>query len=152
MSVNNTVRSARCDCDRAAWLPVRNSSIPLRILSGSVKKGAWSTPSTSRYCALGMWSARYRPPCTGTAGSSRAWITRVGAVSVGRIGRTSIRNAASNDARAIPGLALMRSHIPSWRTDRTDGALMLAATPLPHPERTARPAFWKRASCSIDGV
>jgi hypothetical protein len=73
-------------------------------------------------------------------------------VSVGKIGRTSIRNAASNDARAIPGLAHMRSNIASWRVDRTDGALMLAAAPLPHPERTARPASWKRASCSIDGV
>ena len=135
MSVNCTVRRARCDCADAAWLPVRNSSISVRILSGSDKKGAWSTPSTSRYRAPGMWSARYRPNCTGTAGSSRAWMTRVGAVSVGRIGRTSIRNAASNDARAIPGLALIRSNIPSWRIDRNDGALMLAAAPLPHPER-----------------
>ena len=33
---------------------------------GSVNQGAWSTPSTSRYCAPGMWSARYRLPCTGT--------------------------------------------------------------------------------------
>ena len=71
---------------------------------------------------------------------------------VGRIGRTSVRNAASNDARAIPGLALMRSNIASWRIDRTDGALMLAAAPLPHPERTARAASSQRASCSIDGV
>ena len=29
MSVNNTVRRARCDCDGAAWLPVRKSSIPV---------------------------------------------------------------------------------------------------------------------------
>ena len=54
-------------------------------------------------------------------GSSRAWMTRVGAVIVGRIGRTSIRNDASSDARAIPGLALMRSNMASWRIDRTDG-------------------------------
>ena len=40
MSVNNTVRRARCDCDGAAWLPVRNSSISVRILSGSVNQGA----------------------------------------------------------------------------------------------------------------
>ena len=66
-------------------------------------------------------------------------MTRVGAVIVGKIGRTSIRNAASSDARAIPGLALMRSNIASWRIDRTDGALMLTAAPLPHAERTARP-------------
>ena len=31
MSVNNTVRRARWDCGGAAWLPVRNSSIPVRI-------------------------------------------------------------------------------------------------------------------------
>ena len=45
-------------------------------------------------------------------------MTRVGTVIVGRIGRTSIRNAASSAARAIPGLALMRSNIASWRIDR----------------------------------
>ncbi len=153
MSVNSTVRRARCDCDGAAWLPVRNSSIPVRILSGSVNQGAWSTPSTSRYRAPGMWSARYRPHCTGTTGSSRAWMTRVGAVIVGRIGRTSIRNAASSDARAIPGLALMRSNMASWRNrPDTDGRLMLSAAPLPHPERMARPISWRRAICSTDGV
>ena len=151
MSVNNTVRRARCDCAGAAWLPVRNSSIPVRILSGSVSQGAVVTPSTSSYRAPGMWSARYRPPCTGTR-SSRAWMTRVGAVIVGRIGRTSIRNPASSVARAIPGLALIRSNIASWRIDRTDGKAMLSAAPLPHAERTARPNSWKRASCSVDGV
>src|SRR5271155_847145 len=67
-------------------------------------------------------------------------MTRVGAVTVGRIDRTSVRNTASSAARAIPGLALMRSTIASWRIDRTDGALILAAAPLPHPERTARTA------------
>jgi hypothetical protein len=46
----------------------------------------------------------------------------------------------------------MRSNIASWRIDRTDGAPMLAATPLPHPERTARAASSQRASCSIYGV
>ena len=39
MSVNNTVRRARCDCAGAAWLPVRNSSISVRILSGSLNQG-----------------------------------------------------------------------------------------------------------------
>ena len=38
MSVNNTVRRARWDCAGAAWLPVRNSSIPVRIRSGSVSQ------------------------------------------------------------------------------------------------------------------
>ena len=42
-------------------------------------------------------------------------MTRVGTVIVGRIGRTSIRNAASSDARAIPGLAHIRSNMASWR-------------------------------------
>ena len=79
-------------------------------------------------------------------------MTRVGAVIVGRIGRTSIRNAASSVARAIPGLALMRSNIASWRIDRTDGTAMLSAAPLPHAERTARPNSCKRAICSVDGV
>ena len=151
MSVNNTVRRARCDCEGAAWLPVRNSSIPVRIVSGSASQGAWSVPSTSSIRAPGMWSARYRPPCTGT-GSSRAWMTRVGAVIVGRIGRTSIRNTASSVARAIPGLALMRSNIASWRIDRTDGSRPLSAAPLPHAERAARPNSCQRASCSVDGV
>ena len=40
MSVNSTVRRARRDGAGAAWLPVRNSSIPVRILSGSVNQGA----------------------------------------------------------------------------------------------------------------
>ena len=34
MSVNNTVRRARCDCAGAAWVPVRNSSIPVKIRVG----------------------------------------------------------------------------------------------------------------------
>ena len=71
--------------------------------------------------------------------SSRAWMTRVGALIVGRIGRTSIRNIASSAARAIPGLALMRSTIASWRIDRTDGSRALHASPLPHAETAARP-------------
>ena len=58
MSVNNTVRRARCACAGAAWLPVRNSSISVRILSGSLNQGRWSAPSTSRYRAPGMWSAK----------------------------------------------------------------------------------------------
>ena len=64
-------------------------------------------------------------------------IASIGAASVGRIGRTSIRNAASSVARAIPGLALIRSNIPSWRIDRTDGSRPLSAAPLPHAERGA---------------
>ena len=71
---------------------------------------------------------------------------------VGRIGRTSIRNAVSNDARAIPGLAHMRSNIASCRIDRTDGAPMRATAPLPHPERTARPISCIRVICATDGV
>jgi hypothetical protein len=66
-------------------------------------------------------------------------MTRVGTVIVGRIGRTSIRNAASSDARAIPGLAHMRSNMASWRNrPADDGALMLNVAPLPHRERTPR--------------
>ena len=38
MSVKSTVRRARRDCAGAAWLPVRNSSISVRILSGSVNQ------------------------------------------------------------------------------------------------------------------
>ena len=80
-------------------------------------------------------------------------MTRVGAVIVGRIGRTSNRNAASIAARAIPGLAHMRSNMASWRNrPDIDGTLMLNVAPLPHPERTARPYSWTRASCSVDGV
>ena len=55
-------------------------------------------------------------------------------------------------ARAIPGLAHMRSNMASWRIDRTDGNIALAAAPLPHPERTARPISCRRAICSVDGV
>ena len=54
---------------------------------------------------------------------------------VGRIGRTSIRNAASIVARAIPGLVHIRSNIASWRSDRTDGSKSLVAAPVPHAER-----------------
>ena len=79
-------------------------------------------------------------------------MTRVGAVIVGRIGRTSIRNVDSSVARAMPGLALMRSNMASWRIDRTDGSRPLSAAPLPHPERAARPSSCQRASCSVDGV
>ena len=79
-------------------------------------------------------------------------MTSVGALIVGRIGRTSIWNAASSVARAIPGLALMRSNIASWRIDRTDGAKPLSAAPLPHAERAPRPDSWKRASCFVDGA
>ena len=39
MSVNNTVRRARCDCDGAAWLPVRNSSIPVGEQVGIAEPG-----------------------------------------------------------------------------------------------------------------
>src|SRR6476619_1575940 len=85
-------------------------------------------------------------------GSSRAWMTRLGAVIVGRIGRTSIRNAASIVARAIPGLVHTRSNIASWRSDRTDGSKSLVAAPVPHAERALRPNSWRRASCSVDGV
>src|SRR6476646_4109621 len=84
--------------------------------------------------------------------SSRAWITRVGTLIVGRIDRTSIRNIASSVARAIPGLALMRSNVPNWRVDRTDGISDLSAAPLPHSERTTRPYAWMRAICSTVGV
>jgi hypothetical protein len=77
----------------------------------------------------------------------------VGTVIVGRIGRTSIRNIASNDARAIPGLAHIRSNIASWRiVARPDGALMLDAAPVPHPEWTARTISCRRAICLTDGV
>jgi hypothetical protein len=79
-------------------------------------------------------------------------MTRVGEVIVGRIGRTSIRKADSTVARSIPGLALMRSNVASWRVERADGNHHLAATPLPHVERTARTNSWARASCSLDGA
>jgi hypothetical protein len=79
-------------------------------------------------------------------------MTRVGAVSVGRIGRTSIRNNDSIVARTIPGLALIRSNMASWRIDRTDGNINLPVAPLPHAERTAWPNSWKRAIWFVDGV
>jgi hypothetical protein len=69
-------------------------------------------------------------------------MTRVGAVSVGRIGRTSIRKFDSTVARSIPGLAHLRSTMASWRTDRTDGKKTFAVAPLPHAERAARPISW----------
>ncbi|EUA35247.1 hypothetical protein I552_6037 [Mycobacterium xenopi 3993] len=36
MSVNSTVRRARCVCADVAWLPVGNSPMAVRILAGSV--------------------------------------------------------------------------------------------------------------------
>jgi hypothetical protein len=74
-------------------------------------------------------------------------------VSVGRIGRTSMRNNASSVARAIPGLAHMRSNMASWRNrPDMDGAPMLSVAPLPHSERTARPMSCMRAICSTDSM
>ena len=71
---------------------------------------------------------------------------------VGRIGRTSIPNDASTVARAIPGLAHIRSNIPSWRIDRTDGTRHLSALPSPQSERTASPNSCQRSICCVDGV
>ena len=92
------------DCGGAAWLPVRNSSISVRIVSGSVNQGAWSAPSTSRYRAPGMWSARYLLFCTGkvVAGMDDQRC----AESVGRIARTSMRRFDSLSLGTCPG----------WRT------------------------------------
>ena len=63
-----------------------------------------------------------------------------------------IRIADSSVARAIPGLAHMRSNMASWRIDRTDGSRHLSAAPLPHAELAARPSSSQRASCSVEGV
>jgi hypothetical protein len=52
----------------------------------------------------------------------------------------------------MPGLALMRSNIASWRIERTDGNIHFVVAPLPHAERAARPISWKRAICFVDGV
>jgi hypothetical protein len=79
-------------------------------------------------------------------------MTNVGAVMVGRIGRTSIRKRASNATRAIPGLALMRSTIASRRIDRTDGSRALPASPLPHADMAARLQACQRVSCCTEGV
>ena len=79
-------------------------------------------------------------------------MTRVGAESVGRIGRTSIRRFDSAVARNMPGLAHMRSTMASWRIDRTDGNITFAVAPLPHAERAARPISCMRAICFVDGV
>ena len=79
-------------------------------------------------------------------------MTKVGTVIVGRIGRKFIRKTASSVARAIPGLALIRSNMPSWRIDGTDGTRAFSAAPLPHAERAARASSHQRAICSVDGV
>src|SRR6188508_2451780 len=55
-------------------------------------------------------------------------------------------------ARAIPGLALMRSTMASVRIDRTDGSRALHASPLPHAEAAARARACQRASCCTEGV
>jgi len=79
-------------------------------------------------------------------------MTRVGTMSVGRIGRTSIRRFDSIVACSIPGLAHMRSTMPSWRIERTDGNHHLAVAPLPHAERAPRAISCRRAICFVDGV
>ena len=84
--------------------------------------------------------------------SSRAWMTRVGTLIVGRMARTSARNAASSATRAMPGLALMRSTMPSWRVDRTEGNSALVASPLPHAVPAACAQDCQRASWGTDGV
>ena len=73
-------------------------------------------------------------------------------LSVDRIGRTSMPNDASTVARAIPGLAHIRSIIPSWRIDRTEGTRHLTALPSPQSERTASPNSCQRTICCVDGV
>ena len=60
----------------------------------------------------------------------------------------SIRNAASTVARAIPGLALMRSNMASWRIDRTDGNITLRVPhrcPTPSGRRGRFPAGGRSA-------
>jgi len=52
----------------------------------------------------------------------------------------------------MPGLALMRSTMPSWRIERTDGNHHLAVAPLPHAERATRTISCMRPICFVDGV
>ena len=82
------------------------------------------------------------------SGSSRAWMTRVGAEIVGRIARTSMRRFDSVVARNMPGLAHMRSTMASWRIDRTDGNItsLLRRCPTPSGRRGRFPARGRSAS------
>ena len=78
-------------------------------------------------------------------------MTRVGTAIVDRIGRMSVRNTDSIDARTIPGLAHIRSTIASWRIERIDGNIDFAVAPVPHAERAARTIPRMRAICAVDG-
>jgi len=46
----------------------------------------------------------------------------------------------------------MRSTMPSWRIERTDGNHHLAVAPLPHAERAPRTISCARPICFVDGV
>ena len=146
------------------WIPARISmpSVSASTRNASAQRMAWVGPSNvarwpspvshhraaEAFCEFGCdltEALQHRPP---PLVARRRGVLRRGGNHVGRIGRTSIRNPASNVALAIPGLALMRSNIPSWRIDRTDGRGPLSAAPLPHPKRTARPNSCRRAICS----
>jgi hypothetical protein len=61
------------------------------------------------------------------------------------------QNPDCSVARGIPGLALIRSDIASWRVE-TDGNHHLAAAPLPQPERAMRTISCRLAICSVDNA
>ena len=54
--------------------------------------------------------------------------------------------------RAIPGLALMRSNMASWRIDRTDGSRHFECRTAAPPRAGGAAEFLQRAICSVDGV
>ena len=114
MSVNNTVRRARCDCDgrRVAageeLLDLGEDPIGIGHPRCVVLAVDLEQPRTGN--VIGKVAAELHRDSQDPPGHEA---TRVGTPIVGRIGRTSIENPASSVARAIPGLALMRSNIPS---------------------------------------
>ena len=115
-------------------------------------RGGGHSPLPLRGNAPGMWSARYRPDCTGAQGSSRRWMTRAGAVIVGRIGRTSIwkhrREGCPSHPRARTH-ALQRSQL-AYRPDRRHYTLECRTTAPRRADGAAE--FLQAAICSVDGV
>ena len=137
MSVNSTVRSARCDCGGARWLPVRNSSMALRILSGSVIPRRMVASLDLQHLrarnVIGEVVAelhRHRVvPCVNH---------RVGAVMLDSNGRISSRRndvyRRANHSRARAH-SLEHSQLPA---DRADGNIDFTVSPVPHCVKPAR--------------
>ena len=150
MSVNNKVRKARCDCEGAAWLPVRNFSISMVI---------WSD---RRAMARGR-AIDFEVPRPGdVVGDVPAALHRNDSLAGmddqrGRGDRRQDRPHVDPEQGfechpRHPRACTDPSNIASWRIDRTDGSRAFPCFTAAPRRRAARPNSCQRAICCIDGV